>query len=286
MESMATLGDPGPRLRHPLRPRHLPAGAEGRLAASSCPRTGCPPAIRGSSSGPRSPTRSASAARSTAIEDDDGTTRYVWEPAESVNAVAFDTPIAGWRGRHVNTLRLWSARATDPLRLEDFNRGDHVGALADRVRLEAISRVLYPSDDTAAGHELRLRQEYLLRLGVAAGPAAPAQGSSTASSRRSPTTSSIQLNDTHPAIAVAELMRLLVDVHGMPWELAWDITTSVFNYTNHTLLPEALETWPVSLMERLLPRHMQIIYLINALHLDRAARRGPRRRRASCRRFR
>ena len=94
------------------------------------------------------------------IESDDGTTRYRWDPAETVNAVAFDTPIAGWRGRHVNTLRLWSARATDPLRLDDFNRGDHVGALADRVRLEAISRVLYPSDDTAAGHELRLRQEF------------------------------------------------------------------------------------------------------------------------------
>jgi starch phosphorylase len=95
-----------------------------------------------------------------AVEDADGTIRSTWDPAESVNAVAFDTPLAGWRGRHVNTLRLWSARATDPLRLEDFNRGDHVGALADRVRLEAISRVLYPSDETEAGHELRLRQEY------------------------------------------------------------------------------------------------------------------------------
>ncbi len=202
-----------------------------------------------------------------AFEDAEGTIRSAWEPAESVNAVAFDTPLTGWRGRHVNTLRLWSARATDPLRLGDFNRGDHVGALADRVRLEAISRVLYPSDETEAGHELRLRQEYffasaslqdLLRRHNA-------QHGELASLSDHV---SIQLNDTHPAIAVPELMRLLIDMHGMPWELAWDITTSVFNYTNHTLLPEALETWPVSLMERLLPRHMQIIYLINGLHLD------------------
>ena len=202
-----------------------------------------------------------------AVEDADGTIRSTWDPAESVNAVAFDTPLAGWRGRHVNTLRLWSARATDPLRLEDFNRGDHVGALADRVRLEAISRVLYPSDETEAGHELRLRQEYffasaslqdLLRRHKSQHGELASLADHVA----------IQLNDTHPAIAVPELMRLLMDEHGMPWELAWDVTTSVFNYTNHTLLPEALETWPVSLMERLLPRHMQIVYLINGLHLD------------------
>ncbi len=206
-------------------------------------------------------------------ETADGETRYVWEPAESVNAVAFDTPLAGWRGRHVNTLRLWSARASDPLRLEDFNRGDHVGALADRVRLEAISRVLYPSDETAAGHELRLRQEYffasaslqdLLRRHKAQHGDLSSLADNVA----------IQLNDTHPAIAIPELMRLLIDVHDTPWELAWDITTSVFNYTNHTLLPEALETWPVSLMENLLPRHVQIIYLVNALHLDRQRAAG------------
>jgi starch phosphorylase len=209
-----------------------------------------------------------------ALQDDGGgATRYVWNPAESVNAVAFDTPLAGWRGRHVNSLRLWSARATDPLRLEDFNRGDHVGALADRVRLEAISRVLYPSDESAAGQELRLRQEFFFASAslqdlIRRHKAQHGELSSLADHV------SIQLNDTHPAIAVPELMRLLVDGHGMPWELAWSITTSVFNYTNHTLLPEALETWPVSLMESLLPRHMQIIYLINALHLDRQRAAG------------
>ena len=162
--------------------------------------------------------------------------------------------------------------------LADFNRGDHVGALADRVRLESISRVLYPSDETPAGQELRLRQEYffasaslqdLVRRHLA-------QHGELASL---PDHAAIQLNDTHPAIAVAELMRLLVDVHAMPWAQAWEITTATFNYTNHTLLPEALESWPVPLMERLLPRHMQIIYLINALHLD-ARPRGRARRRA------
>ncbi|HNW40356.1 MAG TPA: glycogen/starch/alpha-glucan phosphorylase, partial [Opitutaceae bacterium] len=182
-------------------------------------------------------------------------------------------PITGWRGVHVNTLRLWSARAMDPIDLADFNRGDHVGALADRVRLEAISRVLYPSDDTPAGHELRLRQEIffasaslqdLLRRHLRQ------YGELTSL----PDHAAIQLNDTHPVIAIPELMRLLVDVHGMAWDAAWEITRSVFNYTNHTLLPEALEKWSVSLMEGLLPRHMQIIYLINAEHLDALRARG------------
>jgi starch phosphorylase len=207
------------------------------------------------------------------IKSAEGAARYVWRPAETVNAVAYDTPIAGWRGRHVNTLRLWSARANDPISLDDFNRGDHVGALADRVRLEAISRVLYPSDETEAGHALRLRQEFffasaslqdLLRRHKAQHGELSTLSDHVA----------IQLNDTHPAIAIPELMRLLVDEHGMPWELAWTITTSVFNYTNHTLLPEALETWSVPLLEGLLPRHMQIIYLINALHLDAQRAQG------------
>ena len=193
--------------------------------------------------------------------------RHAWQPAETVTAVAFDTPIAGWRGRHVNALRLWSARAADPLDLEDFNRGDHVGALADRVRLEAISRVLYPSDETPAGQELRLRQEFFFA-------SASLQDMLHRHKQQHGELSSladhaaIQLNDTHPAIAIPELMRLLIDEHGMAWDLAWNIATSMFNYTNHTLLPEALETWSVALLERLLPRHMQIIYRVNALHLE------------------
>lgn len=196
-----------------------------------------------------------------------------WRPAEVVRAIAYDTPVVGWRGHWVNTLRLWSARATDPLQLDAFNRGDHVGAQAARVRAEAISRVLYPGDDTPAGKELRLRQEYFfasaslqdmirrhLRL----------DGNIRTLAQKN----AVQLNDTHPAIGVAELMRLLVDLHGLEWSEAWEITRTTFSYTNHTLMPEALESWPVALMERMLPRNMQIIYLINARHLEQARLEG------------
>ncbi|MBL8589077.1 MAG: glycogen/starch/alpha-glucan phosphorylase [Methylobacteriaceae bacterium] len=191
----------------------------------------------------------------------------IWRPAETVEAVAYDTPIVGWRGRHVNTLRLWSARAPDPMRLDVFNQGDYVGARVEQVRAESISKVLYPSDSTPAGQELRLRQEYFFAsasLQDLVRRHLKQHGSMLSLAEHV----AIQLNDTHPAIAVVELMRLLVDVHGVEWASAWDITRATFSYTNHTLLPEALETWPVQLMERVLPRHMQIIYLINALHLD------------------
>ncbi|MBV9736405.1 MAG: glycogen/starch/alpha-glucan phosphorylase [Acidisphaera sp.] len=201
------------------------------------------------------------------VNGGDGRPVHLWHPAETVSAVAYDMPVVGWRGEQINTLRLWSARAKDPMRLEDFNRGDHIGALSDRMRVEAISRVLYPSDDTAAGQELRLRQEFffasaslqdMLRRHIERGDALATLPEMTA----------IQINDTHPAIGIVELMRLLIDVHGLEWDDAWRITCRCFSYTNHTLLPEALETWPVPLMERLLPRHMQLIYLINVRHLD------------------
>jgi starch phosphorylase len=197
----------------------------------------------------------------------EGAIRHIWHADETVLAAAYDTVIVGWRGRHANTLRLWSARAPDPLRLDLFNGGDHVGAQAGQARAEAISRVLYPSDATPAGQELRLKQEFFFT-------SASLQDLLQRHLERHRTLASlpryaaIQLNDTHPALAVAELMRLLVDEHGMLWEQAWRITTETLSYTNHTLMPEALETWPVALMERLLPRHMQIIYLINWLHLE------------------
>ncbi|WP_027284133.1 glycogen/starch/alpha-glucan family phosphorylase [Rubritepida flocculans] len=208
------------------------------------------------------------------ITRENGEVRQVWKPAETVLAVAYDTPIVGWRGQHVNTLRLWSARAVDAIRLDAFNRGDHVGAVVERARAEAISRVLYPADDSPEGQELRLRQEFffssaalqdLIRRHLRV------YGDLTSLPERV----SIQLNDTHPAIVVAELMRILVDDHGIEWHEAWRITRGTISYTNHTLLPEALESWPVALMERLLPRHMQIIYLINAVHLGEVAAKHP-----------
>jgi starch phosphorylase len=193
--------------------------------------------------------------------------RHVWHPAETLQAVAYDTPVVGWRGVHVNTLRLWSARAIDPLKLDAFNYGDHVGALADRVRQESICKVLYPSDESPAGQELRLRQEYFF-ASAALQDLVRRHLRVYGDLRSLPDKVAIQLNDTHPAIAIAELMRICVDLHDIPWDEAWQLTQGTFSYTNHTLLPEALETWPVPLMERLLPRHMQIIYLINAHHLD------------------
>ncbi len=205
---------------------------------------------------------------------EDGTVRYTWRPADVVTAVAFDTPVVGWRGARVNTLRLWSARAPDPLQLATFNLGDYVGAMADRMKTEAISRVLYPSDATPAGQELRLRQEFFF-TSASLQDLIRRHRASHADLRSLPHSAAIQLNDTHPAIAVAELMRLLVDEHGIPWAEAWSITRETLNYTNHTLMPEALETWPTALMDRLLPRHMQIIYQINWEHLDSVVAKGP-----------
>lgn len=204
------------------------------------------------------------------VSDDD---RAQWIPAEHVEATAVDTPVVGWRGKRVNTLRLWTATALDPLQLDAFNAGDHIGALANQVRADALVRVLYPADSSPAGQELRLRQEYfftaasiqdIIRRHV------QYQGDV----RTLPDHAAIQLNDTHPAVAVAEIMRLLVDDHGLEFGEALEVTRKTVGYTNHTLLPEALESWPLPLFERLLPRHMQIIYAINSRVLREARRNG------------
>jgi len=180
-----------------------------------------------------------------------------------VEAAAFDVPAAGWRQRRVNTLRLWRARAKHPLRLDQFNGGDIIGAQYEQARAESINKVLYPSDSTPVGQELRLRQEYFFTAAamqdLLARHVARHKDVRTLAAKVA-----IQLNDTHPAIAVAELMRLLMDIHGLPEADAWTITRATISYTNHTLLPEALETWPVHLMMALLPRHMEIIFALDA----------------------
>ncbi len=186
-----------------------------------------------------------------------------WSPAEAVEAVAFDTPMVGWRGKRVNTLRLWRARAFDPIRLDQFNAGDFQGALAGQLRAETLTRVLYPNDSTPAGQELRLRQEYFFSS-ASIQDIVRRHVQYFGDIRTLPDKAAIQLNDTHPAVSVAELMRVLIDFHELAFDEAWDITRATFGYTNHTLLPEALESWPLPLFERLLPRHMQLVYQINA----------------------
>ncbi|MNG95582.1 Maltodextrin phosphorylase [compost metagenome] len=207
------------------------------------------------------------------VVDAQGESRQVWWPGETVRAVAYDTPVVGWRGASVNTLRLWRARALEELHLERFNAGDHLGAVAEVARAESISRVLYPADSTEAGQELRLRQEYFF-VSASLQDLLRRHLNMHDSLLNLADAAAIQLNDTHPSIAVAELMRLLVDQHEIPWDKAWEVTVGTLAYTNHTLLPEALETWPVALMERMLPRHMQIIYLINAYHIDALRAKG------------
>lgn len=187
----------------------------------------------------------------------------LWNPAEQVEAIAMDTPVVGWRGKRVNTLRLWTALALDPISLDAFNAGDHVGALAAQVRAETLVRVLYPADSTSAGQELRLRQEYFFSS-ASIQDIVRRHVQYHGDVRTLPDKVAIQLNDTHPAVSVAELMRLLIDDHGLDFDEAWSITNATFGYTNHTLLPEALESWPLPLFERLLPRHMQLVYAINS----------------------
>jgi starch phosphorylase len=197
----------------------------------------------------------------------------VWKPAEEVEASAVDTPVVGWRGKRVNTLRLWTASAIDPIRLDAFNAGDHAGALAGQVKADSLVRVLYPADSTPAGQELRLRQEYFF-TSASIQDIVRRHVQHAGDIRTLPDKAAIQLNDTHPSVAVAELMRLLIDDHDLDFDEAWDVTQRTIAYTNHTLLPEALESWPLPMFERMLPRHMQIIYAINARVLREAKKAG------------
>jgi starch phosphorylase len=192
----------------------------------------------------------------------DGRLRVSWVDTHRVLAVPYDMPVAGYANDTVNNLRLWSARATHEFDLTVFNDGDYRRAVEEKALSESISKVLYPKDETPAGRELRLKQQYFFVCASIADIVRRYE-KTHAGYEDLPRKVAIQLNDTHPSIAVAELMRVLIDEKGLEWEPAWEITRAACAYTNHTLLPEALERWPVSLFERLLPRHMSIIYEIN-----------------------
>ena len=190
-----------------------------------------------------------------------------WVPSEEVRGEPYHTMVPGYGTNTVNTLRLWRARASEEFDFQLFDEGDYTHAVEDKVRSENISRVLYPNDNTPQGKELRLRQQYFF---VACSLRDIIRRFHLRNNdwARFPDKVVIQLNDTHPVIAIPELMRILIDEEGLAWERAWEITRKTFAYTSHTLLPEALETWPVTLFERLLPRHLEIIYLINDRFLD------------------
>ena len=198
----------------------------------------------------------------------------MWIEWQTIFGVPHDMPIVGYEGQTINVLRLFSARSSDEFDMHIFNAGDYVKAVQQKIASETISKVLYPSDAVEAGRELRLVQEYFLVACALRDILRRYQRHHTTFDAF-PAKVAIQLNDTHPALTVAELMRLLVDEQALPWEEAWDITQETLGYTNHTLLPEALEKWPVSLLEYVLPRHLQIIYEINHRFLQQVAARWP-----------
>jgi len=208
--------------------------------------------------------------------DENGNQRHCWMSTSHVLAVPFDTPIPGYQNGTVNSLRLWKAVATEEFNLDEFNAGDYAEAVAAKNTAENITMVLYPNDANENGKELRLRQQYFLASASLQDVLAHWVGGVHGNDfSRFAEKSCFQLNDTHPSIAIAELMRLLMDMHGLTWDKAWAITKNTMAYTNHTLLPEALEKWPVSLMQRLLPRLMEIIFEINARFMAEVAMRWP-----------
>ena len=206
--------------------------------------------------------------------DASGRQVFRWVDAEEVWAVACDYLVPGYGNDIVNTLRLWTAVATKGFAFECFNSGDYIGAVEQKNRSENLSRVLYPNDNTEQGRELRLKQEYFF-VSATLQDAISRHMKTHSSLVTLPEQAVFQLNDTHPGFAVAELMRLLVDEYGFGWDEAWSITTRSLAYTNHTVLPEALETWPVQLLQRVLPRQLQLIYEINRRFLEEVQARFP-----------
>nr|HPN73059.1 glycogen/starch/alpha-glucan phosphorylase [Candidatus Omnitrophota bacterium] len=206
--------------------------------------------------------------------DKDGKFTSDWIDTKDVLALAYDTPIPGYRNGVVNNLRLWSARSSAEFELEYFNDGDYIKACEDKISSENISRVLYPSDSISKGVELRLKQEYFFTAASMQDIIRRFKAHNEDFSSF-PEKVAIQLNDTHPAVAIVELMRILLDDEGMDWDTAWNITTRTFAYTNHTIMPEALESWPLPLFGKLLPRHLEIIYEINFRFLQEVTVRYP-----------
>ena len=191
-----------------------------------------------------------------------GQESYIWMNTKTMYGVPFDFPIVGYDGKSVNYLRLFSAKTDDELDINIFNEGGYIEAVRDKIETETVSKVLYPSDAVESGKELRLKQQYFF-VSCAIQDIIRRFMEKSNDFSEMPNQVCIQLNDTHPSLAIPEMMRLLMDVHGQDWDAAWDITTKIFAYTNHTLLPDALETWPSRILGKLLPRHLQIIYEIN-----------------------
>lgn len=213
--------------------------------------------------------------RSEAYADDKGNLRYRWADADTVMAMPCDILLPGHGGGHVTSMRLWAAASSQEFSLRDFNQGDFVGAMQAKILSENISKVLYPNDEPVAGKELRLKQQYFLVAATLRDIVRRHRKPGPAAFEGFADQVAIQLNDTHPTIAVAELMRILVDEEFLPWEDAWDICRETFAYTNHTVLPEALETWPMDLLGRVLPRHLEIIAEIDRRFQAEVAARHP-----------
>ena len=206
-------------------------------------------------------------------ETSNGRTEWHWLDADQVIGVPYDLPIVGY-GNAINTLRLWSAKADDDFRLEEFNKGSYVEAVEKKVLTENLTKVLYPNDNTYAGKELRLKQQYFF-VSCSIQDILSRFRVNNSDWRKLPEKAFIQLNETHPALAIPELMHIFLDIEKMDWDTAWQITRSCTGYTNHTILPEALEKWPLDMMQSLLPRHMQIIFEINARFLRQVSSMWP-----------
>jgi starch phosphorylase len=206
--------------------------------------------------------------------DEKGDQRFHWLDTEQVMAMAYDTPVPGYKTKTVNNLRLWAAKATRDFDLGYFNEGNYIKAVEEKNVTEDISKVLYPDDTTIYGRELRLKQQYFF-VSASLQDILYRYQKHHDTFDDLPDKVAIQLNDTHPVLAIPELMRIFIDIYKLSWDVAWDITQRTFGYTNHTLLPEALETWPVALIEKMLPRHLQIIYEINQRFLNEVMHQRP-----------